>query len=477
MTHGAAAVRTGPFVTPIDHRRGADENAAAGALSIAVVGVGGIFPDAPGLDAFWENIVAGRSASREVPPGRWLLDVDDAYDPVVGKPDNVYSRRACFIEGFEPHVAGSGLDVSDAFLNKLDPMFHLLLHAGRQAFEDAIVEPLDRRRVGVVVGSIALPTNSSSVLAREFLGRTFEEKLFAKAAIAGGNTDFEHADPISRFVCGLSAGVLAHALGLGGGGYTLDAACASSLYAVKLAVDELVAGRADAMLAGGVCRADSLYTQMGFSQLRALSPTGTCSPFDAQGDGLVVGEGAGMVVLKRLEDALRDGDRIYAVIRGIGLSNDVGGSLLAPLTEGQLRAMWAAYTQAGWMPHDVDLIECHATGTPVGDAVEFESLKALWGEDTGERGRCVIGSVKSNVGHLLTGAGAAALLKALLALKAETLPPTANFSQPLPNLGMENSPFTVLAKGTPWKRRDDSTPRPCRRERLRFRRHQRARVD
>ncbi|NIR30142.1 MAG: polyketide synthase, partial [Gammaproteobacteria bacterium] len=171
-----------------------------------------------------------------------------------------------------------------------------------------------------------------------------------------------------------------------------------------------------AMLAGGVSRPNALYTQMGFSQLRALSPTGACSPFDASGDGLVVGEGAGMVVLKRLEDAQRDGDRVYAVIRGIGLSNDVGGRLLAPSSEGQVRAMAGAYEAAGLRPQDMDLIECHATGTPVGDSVEFESLRELWGNSGWTEGQCVIGSVKSNIGHLLTAAGSAALIKTLLAL-------------------------------------------------------------
>src|SRR5262249_18301377 len=159
---------------------------------------------------------------------------------------------------------------------------------------------------------------------------------------------------------------------------------------------------------------------MGFSQLRALSPSGRASPFDARGDGLVVGEGAGVFVLKRLDDARRDGDRIYAVIAGAGLSNDVGGGLLAPSSDGQLRAMRAAYRAASWRPEDVDLIECHATGTPVGDAVEFASLRALWGEAGWRAGQCVIGSVKSTTGHLLTAAGAAGLVKVLLALRDDT---------------------------------------------------------
>ena len=183
------------------------------------------------------------------------------------------------------------------------------------------------------------------------------------------------------------------------------------------------------MLCGGVSRPDPLYTQMGFSQLRALSARGKAAPLDHRGDGLVVGEGAGMFVLKRLDDALAHGDHIYAVVAGIGLSNDIHGDLLAPSSEGQLRAMRMAYEQAGWSPGDVDLIECHAAGTPVGDAVEIESLKSLWGQSGWKKRQCAIGSVKSNVGHALTAAGAAGLLKVLLALKNETLPPTANFER------------------------------------------------
>ena len=218
----------------------------------------------------------------------------------------------------------------------------------------------------------------------------------------------------------MPAGVLASALGLGGGTSTVDAACASSLYALKLACDELVAGRADAMLAGGLSRPDSLYTQMGFCQLRALSRTGRCAPFDAEGSGLIVGEGVGVLVLKRLADALRDGDDIHAVIRGIGLSNDLDGNLLSPDSEGQLRALHQAYRQAGWSPEQVDLIECHATGTPVGDAVEFESLLKLWQGGSWQAGQCVLGAVKANVGHLLTAAGSASLIKVLLALQNHT---------------------------------------------------------
>ncbi|MDD2804879.1 MAG: beta-ketoacyl synthase N-terminal-like domain-containing protein [Elusimicrobiales bacterium] len=420
---------------------------------IAIVGAGGIFPGAPDLPAFWSNISGGICSSKEVPPGRWALPGAEAFDPQKGAPDKVYSLKACFVENFKLDPAG--LDLRQNFLERLDPVFHLALHAARQAFHDAGPQKIDRARTGLVIGNIVLPTDSVSALAFETLLPAFE-----KAALGKQLTQFKtKTDPLNRCPAGLPAGVLAKALGLGGGGFTLDAACASSLYAVKLAVDALRSGRADAMLTGGVSRPASLYTQMGFSQLRALSPSGRPSPFDAAADGLVVGEGAGMFVLKRLSDAVRAGDRIYGVITGIGLSNDIGGSLLAPNTAGQLYAMRAAYKQSGLSPSQVDYIECHATGTPTGDPIEVESLRTLWGERGWSEGQCALGSVKSNIGHLLTAAGSAGLMKMLLAFQHKTLPPTANFTKPGPKVRLAGSPFRVPAAAADWAQRDGKTPR------------------
>ena len=421
--------------------------------TVAVVGIGGIFPDAPELESFWENIRSGRSATREVPDDRWSVPAGELYSPQVGALDHVYSRRGCFIQELPPLSALAGLAMDPALLDGMDPLFHLLVHAGKRAFDDGVTEQLDRSRVGVIIGNLALPSESSALLTRQTLGRTFAEKLL------GRPVDYGAANPLNRYVAGLPAGILAQALGLGGGSFTLDAACASSLYAIKLAMDELLSGRSDAMLSGGLSRPDPLYTQMGFSQLRALSKRGICSPFDAAGDGLVVGEGAGLFLLKRTDDALAHGDRIYGVIRGIGLANDVGGSLLAPLSEGQLRAMRAAYEQAGWSPWDVELIECHATGTPVGDAVEVASLKELWGKEFPPERSSILGSVKSNIGHLLTAAGAAALTKVLLAMGRETLPPTAGFHNAQPGMALEQTPFRVLTREEPWLRRGEGIPR------------------
>ncbi|MDD2559006.1 MAG: polyketide synthase, partial [Desulfuromonas sp.] len=423
--------------------------------SIAIVGIGGIFPQAQNPEALWNIVNSGINTAAEPPVGRWALPLEQAYAPQKGLADHVYSRRACFVEQSSVQLDYARLHIDPELVQQLDPVFQLLLHAGTQAFFDLASLPATRDRIGVIAGNLALPTEATARLAQDYLGRTLSEQICG-CQIAPSATN-----ALNRFMTGLPAAVLAQALGLGGTCFTLDAACASSLYALKLAVEELHSGRADMMLAGGVARPDSLYTQMGFSQLRALSPTGTCSPFDQNGDGLVVGEGSGMVVLKRTADALRDADHIYATIEGIGISNDIGGSLLAPTSEGQLRAMRAAYSQAGWDPRAVEYIECHATGTPVGDAVEVESLRQLWAaagadEASAASASCTLGSVKSNIGHLLTAAGSAALLKTLLAFKHKTLPPTANFNVPSAALAAEGMPFRVLKESQAWVPRNPS---------------------
>ena len=420
---------------------------------IAIVGAGGIFPDAPTPERFWDNLAARRCAAKEVPPGRWPLDPRAAFDEEKAAPDKLYSLKACFVEGFVFDPADLALD--RGWASSLDASFHFALHAARTALLDAKLPAAARERAGVVIGQLALPTDGASAWARELLRPGFERDALGLPSAPAAT----RANPADARVAGLPGGVLAKAFGFGGGSWTLDAACASSLYALKFAMEELRCGRADAMLAGGVSRPESLYTQMGFSQLRALSPSGAPSPFDASADGLVVGEGAGLFVLKRLSDAQRDGDRVRGVLVAGGLSNDVGGSLLAPNTVGQLRAMRAAYKEAALSPSQIDYVECHATGTPTGDPVEVASLKALWGERGWTPGQCAIGSVKSNVGHLLTAAGSAGLMKILLSFERETIAPNANFKAANPAAGLDGSPFRVPTRAEPWARRDAGSPR------------------
>ncbi len=415
---------------------------------IAIVGVGGLFPSSPDLKSFWRIVADGTYTAKEPSTDRWPLPAKDYYDNREGAPDKILSTKVCTVDEIPLNV--DGLNVSKEVVEELDPLFPLVFTAGKRAFADAKMEKVDKSRIGVTIANIVLPTDTTSDMSH---------RLLAESVTGFDLSGKGYPHPLNRFSAGLPAGYLAKALGLGGGAVTLDAACASSLYAIKLACEELSAGRADAMLTGGACRPCCLYTAMGFSALTAYSRTGFSRPFDANCDGLIVGEGAGLFVLKRLADALRDGDKVYALINGIGLSNDRGGSLLAPDAEGQLRAMRQAYREASWRPSMVDLIECHGTATPVGDAVEFKSMATLWGEDGWAPGQCVIGSVKSNVGHLLTGAGAAGLMKVLLAMQEETLPPTANFETPNPRMGYEGSPFRVLSKSEKWQRRKRAVPR------------------
>jgi PfaB family protein len=421
---------------------------------IAVVAMAGVFPGASTLDQFWHNIVHKKNACGDIPESRWISRPADMVSSRPA-PDKAFHRRGCVIQDFTFDPDGFAMPAE--LLSSLDPMYHLVLHAGRQAFSAFQSAAIDKDRIAVILAAIALPTEASSGLAQEILGESFKNALFQKDP--GSLSPLTRNQCLASQVTALPAAVLAQALGLGGPAFTLDAACASSLYAVKLACDMLSSHRCDAVLAGGVSRPDCLYTQVGFSQLRALSVSGRCAPFDARADGLIVGEGAGILVLKRLEDALKDGDSLFGVIRGIGLSNDMRGNLLAPDTEGQLRAMQAAYQDAGWNPADVDIIECHGAGTPVGDAMELQSLNLLW-ENTGSKsGQCPIGSVKSMIGHLLTAAGAAGLIKTLLAIKHQTLPPSLNYTAAAENSPLHGSPFRVQTLAQPWHRREPGIPR------------------
>jgi acyl transferase domain-containing protein/3-hydroxymyristoyl/3-hydroxydecanoyl-(acyl carrier protein) dehydratase len=408
---------------------------------IAIVGIGGLFPGSENLDGFWRQIAERSCAAGPVPEGRWNIPIRDAVGDGDPQHDAVASARGCFVDE-------RGLPVPRE-TDGLDPLFRIGTAAAHRAFADARGAVRAPERTGVIIGNIVLPSDQSSRVSERIYGGALERALFGQGthSTVGSSVPIRVHDELS---VGLAARLIAADLGLGGTAYTVDAACASSLYALRLACAELTSGRADAMLTGGLSRPSSLYTQMGFTQLKALSPEGLCTPFGAAGKGLVVGEGAGMFVIKRLADALADGDQIYATIAGIGLSNDIGGSLLAPDSDGQLLAMRQAYDAAGWRPGSVDLIECHATGTPLGDAVEVESLRRLWAQEEWRRGQCVIGSVKSNVGHLLTAAGAAGLAKVLLALRHRLLPATANTEEPAPGLRLSESPFRLLTAGEDW---------------------------
>jgi len=424
-------------------------------LDIAIVGIGGLFPRANDIDTFWQNMINGVGAFAPVGKDRWRVEPDAVYSPDPAQ-DKAYSRVACLLDSMAYDFRG--LDIDEALIHCLDPLYHVVLHTGRQAFLSCNNAAIDRKRTGTILAAIALPTDTASQISWQIIGKSLETRLFGPQT-TDQNPSIGPHDGLAGRITGLPAAILAKALGLGGGSFTLDAACASSLVAMKLACDELINGRMDAMLVGGVSRPNCLYTQIGFSQLQALSKSGRCAPFDRTADGLVVGEGAGMFVLKRLEDALSHNDHILAVIKGIGLANDMGGSLLAPASEGQIRAMRKAYDQAGWQPENVDFIECHGAGTPLGDQTEAKSLTDLWTDRPWSRGQCSIGSIKSMIGHLLTAAGAAGMVKTILAMQNKCIPPNLNFSELPQNSPLADSAFRVPTRPEEWQHKGPGIPR------------------
>jgi 3-oxoacyl-(acyl-carrier-protein) synthase/3-hydroxymyristoyl/3-hydroxydecanoyl-(acyl carrier protein) dehydratase len=413
---------------------------------IAIVGQGCVLPGALSPDELWHLLLQARVVIGPAPAGRWGIDpalvlARDAKDTH----DRTLHDRGGYVQGFDEVFDSQGFAVPAEQIAPLDPLVHWLLHAGREAMRDVRFRG-DKARAGVVVGNLSYPSSSLSRFAERFwLEKFLDKQAFDRLALPT-------VDPRNRFMSGLPAHFLAQALGLGGVAFALDAACASSIYAIKLACDFLHDGRADLMLAGAVNRADDLFIHQGFTALGALSPTGRSRPFHAEADGLMPAEGAAIVALRRLQDARRDGDHILGVIRGIGLGNDGRGrGLLVPSQEGQVRALRAAYAAAELSPSDISLVECHATGTGVGDAVEIRALAEVF---VGRREPLPIGSLKANLGHLITGAGAAGLLKVLGAFRAGVRPPTPSLDSITPVL--DGTPLRLLRAAEPW---DDPVPR------------------
>ena len=417
---------------------------------IAIVGQGCVLPGALSPDELWRLVLQARVAIGPVPVGRWGIDpalvlAANAKDTR----DRTLHDRGGYVQGFDKVFDLKGFAVPAEEIAPLDPLFHWLLHAGREALRETHFHG-DKTRAGAVIGNLSYPSSSLSRFAERFWLEQLQGELGGKQAF--DRLGLAAVDPRNRFMSGLPAHLLAQALGFGGIAFALDAACASSIYAIKLACDLLHDGRADLMLAGAVNRADDLFIHQGFTALGALSPTGQSRPFHAQADGLIPAEGAALLALRRLEDARRDGERILGVIRGIGLCNDGRGrGLLVPSQEGQVRVLRAAYAAAELSPSDISLVECHATGTGVGDAVEIRALAEVC---AGRGEPLAIGSLKANLGHLITGAGAAGLLKVLGAFRAGVRPPTPSLDSITPVL--DGTPLRPLRAAEPW---NDPVPR------------------
>ncbi|BBC32407.1 hypothetical protein SGFS_037010 [Streptomyces graminofaciens] len=422
----------------------------------AIVGLSCLFPGAETPAEFWQNLRAGADSRREggeevfgrKPEAR---DADPQHE--------IYCVRGGFLTDFAFDPSGYLLD--PGHLAGLDRLFHWSLHVAREALRDSghADRPDVLARTALVLGNYSFPTPSSARVSVPLVQEAVLEGLrraghppLGALAHAEDRIDPARLNPEDLKVSGSPASVAATALGLGGPRYALDAACSSALYALKLACDHLAAGQADLVLAGGVCAPDPTLIHLSFGDLQAYPRDGFSQPFDSRSGGILTGQGAGMVAVKRLEDAVRDGDRIHAVVDGIGLTNDGSGRhLLVPRGEGQLQSYELAYAQAGIDPATIDYLECHATGTPIGDATEAQSVA----DHFGAAGKIpLIGSVKGNIGHLLTVAGLSSLLKVVLAMGNAHIPPTIGVDQPIRSKDGRVGEETMVRAGRDWPRGD-----------------------
>ncbi|MEZ4402977.1 MAG: SDR family NAD(P)-dependent oxidoreductase [Kofleriaceae bacterium] len=427
---------------------------AATPVDVAIVGLAAIFPGAADTDGFWANIVGGANAIREVPASRWSVD---AYFDPAATGAGAGTKTPCKWGGFLAPVPFDPLayGIPPRSLPAIEPVQLLSLEVARRALDDAGYahaastngRPLDRERTAVVFGAEAGTDLSSAYGFRAMFPHYVGELPAALDQALPRLTE----DSFPGVLANVIAGRIANRLDLGGANYTVDAACASSLAAVDLAVKELGTGGSDVVVCGGADLHNSINDYLLFASVHALSPTGQCHTFDAHADGIVLGEGVAAVVLKRLADAERDGDRVYAVIKGVaGASDGKSLGLTAPRKEGQVRALERAYRQAGVSPAEVGLVEAHGTGTVVGDRTELATLTDVFTRAGRAPGSCVLGSVKSQIGHTKCAAGMAGVIKAALAIHHGVLPPTLNIKQPNPAWVPATSPFAFLDAARPW---------------------------
>ncbi|ALO34524.1 polyunsaturated fatty acid synthase PfaC [Colwellia sp. MT41] len=441
--------------------------------NIAVVGIANLFPGSSAPEEFWQKLLKKQDCRSQATKEQ--MGVDPAkYTGKKGDTDKFYCVQGGYIRGFDFDAtsfvqAKNGLTAD--YLNQLDDLNQWALYVTQQALTDAGYWRSDKlAQCGVILGNLSFPTKSSNHLfmplyhqvvdsaLKNILHKDFQLSHFSPLQQANLAENL-HAD--NALVAGYPSALLAKAAGLGGTHFSLDAACASSCYSVKLACDYLHTGKADMMLAGAVSGADPMFVNMGFSIFQAYPANNIHAPFDKNSQGLFAGEGAGMMVLKRHSDAVRDGDKIHAIIKGGALSNDGKGEfVLSPNTKGQVLVYERAYDNAGVDPRDVDYLECHATGTPKGDNVELGSMDTFFSRFPRENGnKPLLGSVKSNLGHLLTAAGMPGMTKAIWALKEGKIPATINLNEPLTSkngyLGAEQMPTDTID----WPIKANNKPR------------------
>lgn len=405
-----------------------------GQSSFAVVGYAVRFPGAADAREFWDVLAEGRDAVSEVPADRW--DVDEFFDADPDAAGKMISRRAGFVDdvaGFDAPFFG----VSAREAMFMDPQHRLVLETAWSAVEHAGIAPeaLAGTRTGVFLG---LSTH-------EFLGMLIAHTGYEDVDIYSGTGTSPAA----------AAGRVSFRMGLQGPAVAVDTACSSSLVAVHQACQALRDGDCDTALVGGVNVILTPVPMINLTRARMLAPDGRCKTFDAAADGDVRGEGCGVVVLKRTGDALRDGDRIRAVIRGSAVNQDgASGGLTVPNGVAQQHVIADALRRAGLGGGEVDYLEAHGTGTSLGDPIEVQAAAEAFGDGRGPDRPLLIGSVKTNIGHLEAASGIAGLIKVVLSLEHETLPRHLHLRRPSPHIPWERMPVRVVAEATPWQRND-----------------------
>ncbi|MEZ8947648.1 phosphopantetheine-binding protein [Vibrio sp. 10N.247.311.18] len=435
-------------------------------MPIAIVGMASMFANSRYLNKFWDLISEKIDAITEVPDTHWRPE--DYYDSDRTTPDKSYCKRGGFIPEVDFNPMEFGLPPNILELTDTSQLLSLIV--AKEVLEDAkLPEGYDRDKIGITLGVGGGQKIAQSLNAR--LQYPVLKKVFKSSGINDEDSEMlikkfqdqyihweENSFPGS--LGNVISGRIANRFDLGGINCVVDAACAGSLAAMRMALSELVEGRSEMMITGGVCTDNSPTMYMSFSKTPAFTTNETIQPFDIDSKGMMIGEGIGMVALKRLEDAERDGDRIYSVIKGVGSSSDGKfKSIYAPRPEGQAKALKRAYDDAGFAPHTLGLLEAHGTGTAAGDVAEFGGLNSVFSENNEEKQHIALGSVKSQIGHTKSTAGTAGLIKAALALHHKVLPPTINVSAPNPKLDIENSPFYLNTQTRPWMKRVDGTPR------------------
>ncbi|MBI3183216.1 MAG: SDR family oxidoreductase [Myxococcales bacterium] len=433
--------------------------------AVAVVGVGAVLPDAPDAPAFWQNVLQARDCISEVPPDRW--SVADYYDPDPKAPEKTYSKIGGWVRGFSFDPVR--LRIPPRVAAAMDDGQKWVVAASLEALKDSGYpdRPLDLDSTAVILGN-AMGGERHYLTSLRVFAPEYIHALEATSAFRGLPEGARTAlvrelkgeiarripevteDSMPGELANIMAGRVAAVLNLRGPNYTTDAACASSLAALDAAVQGLLDHHFDAVLTGGMDRNMGAPTFVKFCKIGALSPDGS-RPYAKGANGFVMGEGGAVLLLKRVEDAEAAGDRIYAVIRSVGASSDgKGKGITAPNPVGQVLAIRRAWNRAGLPPNTATLIEGHGTSTRVGDVVEVESLASVIGQGL-PAGSIALGSVKSQLGHLKSGAGAASLLKVALALHHKVLPPSINFHEPNPDVDFARTPFFVSTRARRWE--------------------------